>query len=288
MASRGRCLCDNRNPIEAAAVVEGIVEQLRTDPTKSIGVITFNLKQKELIEDLLAQKVRADPLLAELIERAEGLEEPLIIRNLESIQGEQRDVIFISINFAPAVLGSEMAQRFGPVNGKTGWRRLNVMVSRAKERMEVFSSINSEAISAEPDSKTGAAYLKRFLYYAETGRLDTVTPFGTREMDSDFERSVAEHIRILGYDVEAQIGVSGFWIDLGVFAPGRRDRFCLGIECDGASYHSSRVARDRDRIREDVLKSRGWTLHRIWSTDWFQDRTCAMKKLALALKASHE
>ena len=197
-------------------------------------------------------------------------------------------MIFISITFAPKLPGVSMEQRFGPVNSKTGWRRLNVMFSRAKERIDVFSSITSDNIVAEPDAKTGPAYLKRFLHYAETGRLETVTPFGVREMDSDFERSVAEHIRKLGYDVEAQIGVAGFFIDLGVFPPGRRDKFCLGIECDGAAYHSSRVARDRDRIREDVLLSRGWRLHRIWSTDWFQDRTAAMNKLARALKATHE
>jgi len=276
---------NNRNEIEARAVIEAVIAQLRSEPNKSIGLITFNLKQKELLEDLLAAETQKDPLLAELIDGAETGQEPLIIRNLESIQGEQRDIIFISVNYGPETPGGRMAQRFGPVNSRNGWRRLNVMFSRAKERMEVFASVYADSIVAEPGATTGAAYLSRFLKYAQTGILER--PEGSQgPPDSDFEISVADFIRAQGYEVHYQVGVAGFFIDLGVLAPGRTNRYALGVECDGASYHSTRVARDRDKIREDILRGRGWNIHRVWSTDWFQDRSAAMKRLTAALQAA--
>jgi very-short-patch-repair endonuclease len=276
---------NNRNEIEARAVIDAVIQQLRSDSSKSLGIVTFNLKQKELLEDLLAAEGQEDPLLAELMERADQGQEPLIIRNLESIQGEQRDIIFISCNFGPETPGGATAQRFGPLNGKNGWRRLNVMFSRAKERMEVYSSMYADAITAEPGAQTGAAYLSRFLRYAQTGILDQSRPSG-REPDSDFERSVADFIRKEGFEVTPQVGVAGFFIDMAVSQPGRTNRYMIGIECDGASYHSSRVARDRDKIREAVLRGRGWNIYRIWSTDWFQNRTGAMKRLSAALNAA--
>ena len=276
---------NNQNRVEAQAVVEAVANQLRSGTKKSIAVVTFNLKQKELLDDLLAEEGRKDPALAALIDEAEADVEPLIIRNLESIQGEQRDLVYISVNFGPETPGGSVAQRFGPVNSATGWRRLNVLFSRAKERMEVYSSIYPEAIVAEPGAQTGPAYLSRFLAYAQKGTLETSKKTGGG-FDSEFEQAVGDHLMQLGYRFDSQVGVAGFFIDLGVYPPGRTDRYMLGIECDGAAYHSSRVARDRDRIREDVLRGRQWNIYRIWSTDWYTNRGAAMKKLSAALKAA--
>ncbi len=204
-----------------------------------------------------------------------------MIRNLENIQGEQRDVVFISCTYGPDVPGGQVAQRFGPVNSAGGPRRLNVMFTRAKRRMVFFSSMRPEQVQADPGEQSGRGDLRRFLKYAETGILElAVTPAdGAVEPGSEFERAVGDFLRVVGYHVDIQVGVAGFFIDLGLRHPKDEGSYFMGVECDGATYHSSKTARDRDRLREEVLRGRGWKLHRVWSTDWFHNRKSAQKRL---------
>jgi very-short-patch-repair endonuclease len=167
-----------------------------------------------------------------------------------------------------------------------GHRRLNVLFTRAKERVVLVTSLRSEDIVLSSGSNAGVVALKAYLEYARSGRLDSGTASG-RAYDSPFEREVAELLAQLGYRCEPQVGVAGFFVDIGVRHPVDTDHFILGIECDGASYHSAKSARDRDRLREEVLGRLGWKLYRIWSTDWFRSPSQEARKLADHLKQLH-
>jgi very-short-patch-repair endonuclease len=167
--------------------------------------------------------------------------------------------------------------RFGPINGIHGHRRLNVLFTRAKDRVEVFTSIRPGDIRPDQDSKQGVHVFKAYLEYAETGQLESGAIIG-READSEFEELVRDRLREKGYEIISQVGVAGYFIDLAVRHP-KRSGFILGIECDGASYHSSRSARDRDRLRQLVLEGLKWNIYRIWSTDWFQNPQEELRRL---------
>jgi very-short-patch-repair endonuclease len=216
-------------------------------------------------------------------------DEPFFVKNLENIQGDERDVIFISVGYGRNQSGY-MAMRFGPLNAEGGERRLNVLISRAKRRCEVFSSITADDIDLERGKGAGVMAFKLFLKFAKTGKLD----FGQvtdREADSVFEEQVAAALRAKGYVVKIQIGIAGFFVDLAIVDADVPGRFLIGIECDGASYHSSRSARDRDRLRQAVLEDHGWIIHRIWSTDWFRRPKEQLEKTILAIeeaKRAHE
>jgi very-short-patch-repair endonuclease len=159
-----------------------------------------------------------------------------------------------------------MKQRFGPINGKQGHRRLNVLFSRARMRIGLFASFGSVDVKPSETSAEGMRVLKRYLEYAESRGRAVVEKIGS-EADSDFEVEVADRLKARGYGVEVQVGVSGFKIDLGIRHPDHPERFLAGVECDGARYHSSKSARDRDRLREEVLGGLGWEILRVWSTD---------------------
>ncbi|MBK8646798.1 MAG: hypothetical protein IPN16_09715 [Gemmatimonadetes bacterium] len=184
------------------------------------------------------------------------------------MQEDERDVIYISNTYGRSP-GGQVYQRFGPINGPTGHRRLNVLFTRARHRVVLFSSMLAEDILAQPSSSWGVRALKGYLHYAQTGVLETAS-FSGKEPDSDFELEVAHALRDRGYDVVAQVGIAGYFIDLAVRHPRKPDAFLLGIECDGMTYHSGLSARDRDRLRQQVLEGLGWNIHRIWSTDWFK------------------
>ncbi len=171
-----------------------------------------------------------------------------------------------------------MHQRFGPINGVAGKRRLNVLFSRAKQKIVTFSSMTSADIVAEENGNIGAFILKRWLDYAATGQLDAGATT-TREPDSDFEVFVANQVRAMGLEPVHQVGVAGYFIDLGIRHPDWPYGYILGVECDGASYHSAKSARDRDRLRQEVLEGLGWRLHRIWSTDWFNNPRLEAERL---------
>jgi very-short-patch-repair endonuclease len=249
---------------------------MQNRPEESLGVVTLNFEQRELIEELLDERLRTDPFTLAYQERMNAGPEPFFVKNLENVQGDERDVIFISVTYGPDAKGNQYL-RFGPINGANGQRRLNVLFTRAKRRIEVFSSLDPERIPTTGTS-AGVRVLKEYLGYARTGILE-VPNDGGAQPTNDFERSIGSVLKEKGYDVVPQVGVAGFFIDLAVRHPIKPGTFMLGIECDGASYHSGRSARDRDRLRQEILENLGWRIYRIWSTDWFKSRGTEVDRL---------
>ncbi|MEW4530630.1 DUF3320 domain-containing protein [Maioricimonas sp. JC845] len=253
------------NRVEAAQVADAVMEHARNFPDKSLGVGAFSVAQRDAIIDELEIRRRNAPELEPFF--MTGTAEPFFVKNLENIQGDERAVIFISVGYGRDASGY-MGMNFGPLNKEGGERRLNVLITRARERCDVFSSITADDIDLNRTRARGARALKSFLTYARTGILDVAEVSG-KEFDSEFELEVSRALEQSGFTVHTQVGVAGFFIDLAVVDPDCPGRYLLGIECDGATYHSSRSARDRDRLRQQVLEDRGWVIHRIWSTDWF-------------------
>ncbi len=268
------------NRAEAEAVCAAVLEHARSSPERTLGVAAFSIRQQQAILDEIERCRREHPELEEFHRRHEH--EPFFVKNLESVQGDERDVIFISVGYGPDASGY-VAMNFGPLSGDGGERRLNVLISRAKRRCVVFTSIRAADIDLARAGGRGVAAFKSFLQFAETGVLGVAAPTD-REEGSPFETAVRAAIVALGHSVDAQVGVSGFFIDLAVVDPGKPGRYLLGIECDGAAYHSSRSARDRDRLRQAVLEDHGWTIHRIWSTDWFQRPKDELAKVMAAIE----
>jgi very-short-patch-repair endonuclease len=266
------------NTVEAIAVADRVVQLLLENPALSLGVATMNAKQRDLIERLLEEHAKENETFAEAWEKSQIEDEPLFIKNLENVQGDEREVMVISCTYGRTAPGGRVMQRFGPINSQEGGRRLNVLFTRSRTRMEIFSSMTSSDVIISEKSSEGVRALRGMLRYAETGIIEGVVSSG-REPDNDFEIAVARMLQEHGYEVECQIGVAGFFIDLAVKHPKRDGEYILGVECDGAAYHSSKSARDRDRIRQDVLESMGWTIERIWSTDWFMDPKKAIQPI---------
>ena len=273
---------NGRNRNEAAIVVENIVQHFYHHSDASLGVAAFNKRQAEEIQLLLDRARSEDPVLDKRISESH-LEEPLFVKNLENVQGDERDVIFISTTYGPESAGAPVHQRFGPINSELGWRRLNVIATRAKQRVEVFTSMRPGDIRIGEGTRKGARALRDYLEYAETGKVsDRGRPTG-RDYDSEFEEAVANLLREMGFESDPQVGVAGFFIDLGVIHPDRPGEYLMGIECDGAAYHSAKSARDRDRLRQEILERKGWYIHRIWSTSWFHTRSNEIERLRQVL-----
>lgn len=272
----------SNNVVEARAVANAIMEHARQTPLKSLGVGTFSVAQRDAILDELELLRRQSPGTESFFNASKA--EPFFVKNLENIQGEERDVIFISIGYARDSSGF-MAMAFGPLTADGGERRLNVLISRAKETCVVFSSITHDDIDLSRAKTVGPRALKAFLRYAATREMDTPITTGG-DFDSEFERQVAHALQQHGHNVHHQVGSAGFLIDLAVVDPQSPGRYLLAIECDGATYHSSRWARDRDRLREQVLRDRGWQVHRIWSTYWFHRREEQLRKTLAAIEAA--
>ena len=209
--------------------------------------------------------------------------EPLDIKNLENVQGDERDVVFISVTYGRDEAGV-IYQRFGPLISDGGERRLNVLISRSRKRCEVFSNITADDLRMDKASK-GLQALKQYLSYAQTGRVEVSGPTG-EPAKSPFEEEVSALLKQRGYEVHTQVGCEGYRIDLAVLDPAKPGRYLLGVECDGATYHSARSARDRDKLRQRVLEHRGWRLHRIWSPDWWQNRDGEIQRLVDAIEAT--
>ncbi|MBM3096067.1 DUF3320 domain-containing protein [Ensifer sp. T173] len=271
---------DSVNKVEAKVVAEAIIRHALETPHLSLGVAAFSIKQRREIQDQLELLRRLNPQTEEFFHSHPN--EPFFVKNLENVQGDERDVILISVAYAKNPQGY-MSMRFGPLGAEGGERRLNVLISRAKRRCEVYASITDEDIDIERGKGKGIFAFKLFLHFARTGRL-SMAARAERSMDSVFEEQVMAALQEKGYQVHPQVGIAGFFIDLAIADESVPGRYLIGIECDGASYHDARSARDRDRLRQAVLEDHGWTIHRIWSTDWFQRPRAELDRVVNAIE----
>ena len=269
------------NQGEAEAVVVEILRRLthadRAIRDLSIGVVTFNSEQQTLIENLLDDARRKQPEIEWAFSR-ESTHEPVFVKNLETVQGDERDIILFSVTYGPDRSG-HITMNFGPLNREGGERRLNVAITRARSEMVVFSTLHPDQIDLSRSPARAVSDLKDFLAYAETGALGSADVRSTRDFESPFEAAVARELRMKGWRIHPQVGVSAYRIDLGIVHPDAPGRYLAGIECDGAMYHSSAFARERDKIRQSVLENLGWTILRVWSTEWWTNKEGALKKV---------
>jgi len=237
----------------------------------------MNKPQQELIQKMMDDLFAGDVEAESYRILWENTLERLFVKNLENVQGDERDVIFISTVYGKDSSGN-FYQRFGPINGAYGHRRLNVLFTRAKQQVRLFTSMKSADIRLDATSRPGVKALKNYLAYAKNGHLEGAELTG-KKPDSEFEQWVIQMLEERGYEVVPQLGVAGYFIDLAVRDPDNNGSFILGVECDGAMYHSARSVRDRDRLREEVLVRLGWKIYRIWSTDWFRNPRAETMKL---------
>lgn len=268
------------NPKEAKAVALAVLAHAQNTPQLTLGVATFSTAQRRAILDELELLRRQHPETEGFF--ADHPAEPFFVKSLENIQGDERDVIYISVGYGRDAQ-RHMTMNFGPVSSDGGERRLNVLISRAKSRCEIFTSITDEDIDTDRAKGKGTFALKLFLNYARTGRL-TLTTEKRDVKQSIFEQEVAQALRARGYDLHTDVGLAGFFVDIAVANPEEPGRYILGIECDGQSYRDARSARDRDRLRESVLRDKGWQVYRIWSSDWFHRPEAELEKLVAAIE----
>ncbi len=279
-----------RNFEEAQELLRGVLREIRRSRGKrTVGVVAINSHQAELLNEEWNRLIREHPDLEILMNNWSEKNEPFFIKNLENVQGDERDVIFISLVYGRDRESGKVYQRFGPINQQNGWRRLNVLFTRARENMVVYSSMRSDEVLPNEGNR-GATALRNFLAFCEQGgRLSPIADTKTgREPDSPFELEVIGAILQHGYQAVPQIGVAGFFIDIGVKHPDVKGNFILGIECDGKTYHSAKSARDRDHLRQEILESLGWRIHRIWSADWYKRRDRELRRLLEALEKARE
>lgn len=269
---------------EAKAVVEEIFSRLRKNSSASIGVVTFSSAQATLIRDL----IDAQLLLESKFEPAFDVNNPeyVFVKNLENVQGDEREIILFSIGYGKDSLG-RIHLNFGPLNNSGGERRLNVAVTRAKSEVKIFANFHPREFDVSGSTSEGLRLLKEYLLYAEGGRASLIRQVKSNQtdaFDSGFEKQVATKLRALGWEVRTQIGVGGYRVDLGIVHPEYPGKYLAGIECDGARYHSARSARDRDILRQAVLEGLGWRILRIWSTDWWYDAERSIDIIDAGLK----
>jgi len=272
------------NVEEAREVVKAVLKHFKEHPDLTLGIGTFSIRQKYAIEDVIEQMLSEDSSLESFFFKDKP--EHFFVKNLETIQGDERDVIFISIGYGKDLSG-KLSMNFGPINQIGGARRLNVLVTRARRRVEIFSSIRGDDFDLSKTNSQGVHLLKNYLDFAEKGK--SVLAQGVDSeglLESPFEESVYNILISKGIRVRKQVGCSGYRIDLAVVDDDNPGKYILGIECDGAHYHSSVTARDRDRLREQVLEDLNWNLYRIWSTDWFKNPRKEIEKLFSAIDSA--
>ena len=273
---------------EVAKVVELVTEHARERPDESLGVIAMGIKHANRLDEALRIARLDDDVLDAFLSGAtsvQTLHEPFFIKNLERVQGDERDAIILTIGYGKTSDG-RMLYRFGPINNEGGERRLNVAITRARARMTIVSSFS--ALDMDPDRlrSDGAQMLSRYLAYAESGGSDLGGALKEKPELNPFERDVRAHLTAAGIPLIAQYGCSGYWIDDAAQHPTRSGEMVLAIESDGASYHSSATARDRDRLRQAHLERLGWSFHRIWSQDWFFHREAEVARAVAAYEAA--
>ena len=279
------------NRREAEAVVAEVLALLGAaaagegGASGSVGVVTFNQPQQELIEDLLDQARRDRPEIEPFFGDAAG--EAVFVKNLENVQGDERDTILFSPTYGPDAHG-RISMNFGPLNKPGGERRLNVAVTRARRRLLVIASVRADQLDLNRTRAVGVRDFRTFLDYAARGPraiAEAAEHAGRAAFDSGFERQVYRALVARGHMVHTQVGCAGYRIDLAIVDPDAPGRYRLGIECDGATYHSAATARDRDRLRQEVLEGLGWRIHRIWSTDWWHDPAACLARAEAAIAA---
>jgi very-short-patch-repair endonuclease len=274
---------DTNSPaLEGDAVVDLILQHARERPQESLGVITMGIRHRDRIEERLRQRLSNDPGLAEELAEFfdENREERFFVKNLERVQGDERDAIILSIGYGKNARG-DLPYRFGPLLTEGGERRLNVAVTRAKNRMTLVSSFSSQDMDPERSAAEGVKLLRQYLQYVESGGANLGDHIPDKPALNPFEVDVRDTLVRRGLKLTAQYGTSGYWIDFAAQHPLQPGRYVLAIECDGATYHSSASARDRDRLRQEQLERQGWRFHRIWSAEWFHNKeACADKAVA--------
>lgn len=285
----GLCQKGGLNLVEAERVVGAACAFMEDSANKdlSLAIVAMNQRQRDHINEMMDREAARNPAVERFRSRWRNTLYPFIVRNLETVQGDERDVIFISTVYGRETAGGRVMRRFGPITHAGGERRLNVLFSRARQRMEVFSSMQANEIAVGPSVSEGVRILRDYLEYAATGKTETGIDTG-RQPESPFEEYVLKRIRNQGLEVDPQVGVAGFRIDLGVKHPDYPHGYLLGVECDGRTYHSAPSVRDRDRLREAVLRDLGWDIYRIWSTDWFKDADRELNKLMEYIKSRIE
>jgi len=275
------------NQREAEKVADRVFDHFAKYPQKSIGVVAFSQAQMTAIEDEIERRRSANSAFEQFFkeDRLEGF----FVKNLENVQGDERDVIIFSIGYGRDQQG-RMSMAFGPINRVGGERRLNVAITRAREKVILVSSIKASNFDLSATQSAGVLNLYHYLDFAERGAeaLQLSAPQGQGEIESPFEADVIGEIRAMGYNVVPQVGCSGYRIDIGVVDPSEPGRFLLGVECDGATYHSAATARDRDRLRQQVLERLGWHIHRVWSPDWITTRDTEIKRLRQAIEDARQ
>lgn len=260
------------NIVEAKKVAEMVFEHIKNFPNRSLGVVTFSQAQQHVVELAIIDIRRKNSQYEEFFN--EDNDEPFFIKNLENVQGDERDTIIFSIGYAKDVNG-KMYMNFGPLSRTGGYRRLNVAITRAKYNVKLVGSILPTEIDLERTNAEGVKMLRSYIEFAIQGTnalINEIKESETVSLESPFEESVYEFLISKGYNVATQVGCSGYRIDLAIKHPKLSGVYVLGIECDGATYHNSRTARERDRLRQSVLENIGWKIYRIWSTDWIKDR----------------
>jgi very-short-patch-repair endonuclease len=255
---------------EVEQTIAALRRQVAEDPTKSILVATMNEAQTSELKLALDREIQNDPLLENFASLHQSTLDELVVKNLENVQGDERDVVIVSTVYGPGADGRVM-QNFGPINKASGWRRLNVLLTRAKHRVIIVTSLTAADITISANSSRGVRALREYIEYAHSGNLTDDLRRSSGSIESPFEESVRNALVGLGHKVDLQVGVASYRIDMAIIDPRDSSRYLLAIECDGASYHSSFSARSRDRLRQQVLEGLGWEIYRVWSTDWFRD-----------------
>ncbi|MCL2549437.1 MAG: DUF4011 domain-containing protein [Methanimicrococcus sp.] len=272
------------NKEEAGIVAQEVMRHFIQFPDKTLMVGTFNVKQQEAIQKEIESLVKSSPGFEKYFTNDKG--ENFMVKNIETIQGDERDVIFVSIGFGFDQNG-KLSKNFGPLNRDGGERRLNVLFTRAREKCVIFSNFRSIDLNLTDEDPAGLRVLKSFLAYAESKTFVMKTP----EYEPDevtFEESVAIFLREQGYTVHPKIGCAGYKMDMAIINENVPGHYIIGIETDGPQYFKSRVARDRDRLRRDVLAGLGWQLCRVWSTDWYLNPQRARKGLLDSIEKAKE
>lgn len=276
------------NMIEATKVAELVFQHFKDHPGRSLGVVTFSESQQNAVDMAIRQKRMEHPEFEKFF--IEDKEAAFFIKNLENVQGDERDTIIFSIGYAKDKNGI-MYMNFGPLSREGGYRRLNVAITRAKYNVKLVGSILPDDIDLEKTSSQGVRMLRSYIEFAKNGisALNTdIVRTSNPELESKFEFVVKDFLESKGYDVVTQVGCSGFRVDMAVKYPGNDNRYAIGIECDGQTYHNTRTVRERDRLRPSMLTEMGWNVYRVWSTDWIKDPVSEKQKLLNAIEESLE